>query len=209
MQNDKMKIGFFASHGGSNVQAIIDACKSGWLDMKPAVVICNNFGAYVLERAKKEGIPAYCLNLKNYVTEEALEKAILGVLEKHEVDIIVLAGYMKKVTSKVLEKYKGRILNIHPALLPKFGGKGMYGKFVHEAVLTAGEKISGATVHLADEEYDRGEILGQREVSVLEDDTSEILAARVLEQEHLLYPEVLQKISSGEIKLHLWSKALK
>jgi len=122
-------------------------------------------------------------------------------LEKHRVNLIVLAGYMKKLGPKTLARYRGRVVNIHPALLPKFGGKGMFGHHVHDAVIAAGEKESGATVHIADEEYDRGRILAQKRVPVMPDDTSESLAARVLEVEHELYAETLQRIAKGEIKL--------
>lgn len=197
----KLIIGFLASHNGSNMQAIIDSIKRGELDAVPAVVISNNSNAYALERAKKEGIPAYHLSSKHYPNEEKLDQAILDTLIKHNVNIVCLAGYMKKVGPKVLNYFKNRVLNIHPALLPKYGGKGMYGKFVHEAVLKAGEKQSGCTVHLVDEHYDHGRILGQKIVPVFPDDDVETLAQRVLEQEHKLYPEILQKIAKGEINL--------
>ncbi|MEJ5286380.1 MAG: phosphoribosylglycinamide formyltransferase [Bacteroidota bacterium] len=198
---EKLRIGFLASHNGSNMQAIIDSIKRGELDAIPAVVISNNSNAFALERARREGIPAYHISSKQYPTEEELDKAILETLIKHNVNIVCLAGYMKKVGPKVLNYFKNRVLNIHPALLPKFGGKGMFGKFVHEAVLNAGEKESGCTVHLVDEIYDHGRILGQKIVPVYPDDTVETLAQRVLEQEHKLYPEVLQKIAKGEIIL--------
>ncbi|QLH54095.1 MAG: Phosphoribosylglycinamide formyltransferase [Candidatus Kapaibacterium sp.] len=198
---EKLRIGFLASHNGSNMQAIIDSIKRGELDAIPAVVISNNSNAFALERARREGIPAYHISSKQYPTEEELDKAILETLIKHNVNIVCLAGYMKKVGPKVLNYFKNRVLNIHPALLPKFGGKGMFGKFVHEAVLNAGEKESGCTVHLVDEIYDHGRILGQKIVPVYPDDTVETLAQRVLEQEHKLYPEVLQKIAKGEIVL--------
>lgn len=197
----KLIIGFLASHNGSNMQAIIDSIKRGELDAVPAVVISNNSNAFALERAKKEGIPAYHLSSKHYPNEEELDQAILDTLIKHNVNIVCLAGYMKKVGPKVLNYFKNRVLNIHPALLPKYGGKGMYGKFVHEAVLKAGEKQSGCTVHLVDEHYDHGRILGQKIVPVFPDDDVETLAQRVLEQEHKLYPEILQKIAKGEINL--------
>jgi len=183
------------------MQAIIDAIKKGELDAIPCVVISNNSNAFALERARREGIPAYHISSKHFETKEELDNAILETLLKHDVNIVCLAGYMKKVGPKVLRHFKNRVLNIHPALLPKFGGKGMYGKFVHEAVLKAGETQSGCTVHLVDEIYDHGRILGQKVVPVYPDDTVETLSARVLEQEHKLYPEVLQKIAKGEIQL--------
>ncbi len=197
----KLRIGFLASHNGSNMQAIIDAIKKGELDAEPAVVISNNSNAYALERAKKEGIPAYHISSKHFETEEQLDQEILNTLIKHNVNIVCLAGYMKKIGPKVLAHFKNRVLNIHPALLPKFGGKGMFGRYVHEAVLKAGEKQSGCTVHIVDEHYDHGKILGQRVVPVLAEDTVETLSQKVLEEEHKLYPEVLQKIANGEIEL--------
>ncbi len=196
-----MNIGFLASHGGSNMQAIIDACKAGRLNANPAVVISNNGDSRALERAATEGIPGYYLSSKTHPEPNDLDQAILAALMLHRVDIVALAGYMKKLGPKTLACFKGRILNIHPALLPKFGGQGMYGIRVHEAVLAAGEKESGVTVHLVDEEYDRGPILAQTRVPVMPGDTPEKLAERVLVQEHILYPATLQRIATGEIVL--------
>jgi phosphoribosylglycinamide formyltransferase 1 len=194
-----MNIGFLASHGGSNMQAIIDACKSGKLQATPAVVISNNSDSGAIARAKKEGIPYYYLSGKTYPGPGELDEAILNTFLHHAVDIIVLAGYMKKLGTGTLAHFRGRILNIHPALLPKFGGEGMYGIHVHEAVIAAREKESGVTIHVVDEQYDTGKILAQTHVPVMPDDTPETLAARVLEQEHILYAETLQKIVTGEI----------
>ncbi|MBI5325118.1 MAG: phosphoribosylglycinamide formyltransferase [Ignavibacteriae bacterium] len=195
----KLNLGFLASHGGSNMQAIIDACKSGKVSAEPCVVISNNSDSKALERAKNENIPFYHISTSTH--KDKVDDAIIDAFEKHNVDIIILAGYMKKLGDKVIERFKGKILNIHPALLPKFGGKGMYGKFVHEAVLAAGEKVSGPTVHIVDLIYDHGRILNQKEVPVFPDDNVETLSARVLEQEHILYPETIQKIANGEIVL--------
>jgi len=196
-----MKLGFLASHNGSNMQAIIDACKAGTLDAEPAVVISNNSMSGALERARKESIPCYHISGAKYGTPEEEDQAILDTLRRHEVDVVVLAGYMKKLGAKTLAGFAGAILNIHPALLPKFGGAGMYGRRVHEAVLAAAEKESGPTVHVVDAQYDSGPILAQRRVPVLPDDTPDTLAARVLEQEHVIFAETLQKIVKGEISL--------
>lgn len=196
-----MNIGFLASHGGSNMQAIIDACKAGELNAAAAVVISNNSDSRALERAKTEGIPNYYLSGKTHPDPDDLDRAIMDTLILHKVDVVALAGYMKKLGPKTLAHFRGRILNIHPALLPKFGGKGMYGIHVHEAVLAAGEKESGVTVHLVDEEYDRGPILAQVRVPVMPGDTPEALAERVLAQEHILYSATLQRIATGEIIL--------
>ena len=194
-------LGFLASGRGSNMQAIIDACRAGRLDCRPAVVISNHPDSGALERARKAGIPGYSLGRNTHPDPEALDRAILATLRRHGVDLVVLAGYMKKVGPAVLEAYRHRIVNIHPALLPKFGGVGMYGMKVHEAVIAAGERETGVTVHLVNAEYDTGSVLAQRAVPVAADDTAESLARRVLEVEHTLYVETLQKIVSGEIIL--------
>jgi phosphoribosylglycinamide formyltransferase-1 len=196
-----MNIGFLASHNGSNVQAIIDACKSGELQAVPVVVISNNNGSGAMVRAKREGIPAYHISSKTHTKPEELDEAILNVLLKHEVTIVVLAGYMKKLGPKTLSRYAGAVINIHPALLPKYGGKGMYGIRVHEVVLAAGEYLTGVSIHIVDEEYDKGPVIAQAWVSIEDADTPETLQERVLEQEHSLYPHTLQKIASGEIQL--------
>lgn len=196
---NKLRLGFFASHGGSNMQAIIDACKSGELFAEPAVCASNNSKSRALERCRAESIPAYHVSSKTHPDPKDYENALIEILERHFVDTICLAGFMKKLPDAVLERFNGRVLNIHPALLPKFGGKGMYGLNVHKAVLEARESRSGATVHLVSSEYDRGKILARREAPVLPDDTPESLAARVLEIEHEIYPETLQKIALGEI----------
>jgi phosphoribosylglycinamide formyltransferase-1 len=197
----KLRLGFLASHGGSNVQAILDACREGRLGAEPCVVISNNSDAAVLDRAQAARVPAFHLSSHSHPDPARLDEAILSTLEKHKVNLIVLAGYMKKLGPRTLARYRGRVLNIHPALLPKFGGQGMYGRRVHEAVLAAGEKETGVTVHIADEEYDRGRILAQKRVPVMPDDDAQTLAARVLEAEHQLYAETLQRIARGEIKL--------
>ena len=196
-----MNLGFLASHNGSNMQAIINACKSGTLNAVPAVVISNNNDSGALARARQESIPCYCLNSKTHPFPESLDEAILEALLRHSVDIVILAGYMKKLGTKTLRRFSGAVLNIHPALLPKFGGKGMYGIHVHEAVLAADEKETGVSIHLVDEEYDRGPVIAQTRVPVMPEDTPETLAARVLVQEHVLFSAVLQKIARGEITI--------
>ena len=197
----RLRIGVFASHGGSNMQAIIDACRNGTIDGEVSVLICNNSKAYAVERAKAEGIPAYHLSSANYPGQSDLDDAILLVLEKHKVNLVALAGYMKKIGPSVLNKYKNRVLNIHPALLPEHGGSGKFGRSVHESVIASGERESGATVHLVNEKYDEGDILSQVVVQVKDNDTPETLAERILPQEHRLYVETLRRISSGELKI--------
>jgi phosphoribosylglycinamide formyltransferase 1 len=198
---DSLRLGFFASHNGSNMQAIIDACINKSLDAIPAVVISNNSDSQALTKARAAGIPCYHLSLKTNPDPDDLDSAIRNVLLNHNVNLIILAGYMKKIGPKVLFTYESRILNIHPALLPKYGGKGMYGKNVHEAVLAAGETETGITIHLVDSCYDTGRILNQCKVPVLENDTVETLGNRVLEREHSFFIETLQKIANGTIIL--------
>lgn len=196
-----MNIAVFASHGGSDLQAIIDGCKSNKISAKVAVVISNNGDSMALQRAKNENIPAYHMSAKKYGDEDLLAKEILNVLSEYDVDMIFLAGYMRLLHFTVLEKYNNRIFNIHPALLPKFGGKGMYGMNVHTAVIAAKETETGVTIHRVNAEYDSGEIVAQATVSVFENDTPEILATRVLEREHTFLVEVISDIVNGKISL--------
>ena len=196
-----MNIAVFASHGGSDLQAIIDGCKNHAIDAKVAVVISNNSDSMALQRAVKENIPNYHLSSRQYDSEGSLAKRILQVLDAYSVDMIFLAGYMRMLHTSILEKYDNRVFNIHPALLPKYGGKGMYGMNVHNAVIAAKERESGVTIHRVNAEYDSGEIVAQTIVSVNEDDTPETLAARVLEREHEFLVEVISDISVGKIAL--------
>lgn len=187
----KLSIAVFASGGGTNLQALIDASRRGVFDGEIAAVISNNSGAYALERAKQAGIASYHISGGKFPEIGQLTAEILRALENHKVNLIVLAGYMKLLPVEVVRKYKNRILNIHPALLPKYGGKGMYGMNVHRAVIESGDKISGATVHFVDEIFDHGVILIQRTVPVLPGDDPETLAARVLEVEHKILPQAV------------------
>lgn len=196
-----MRLGILASHGGSNMQAIIDAIKQGVLPAEVVVVISNNAGSMAATRAATEGIPFRHLSGVTHPSPEDLDAEIGRVLSDAGVDLVVLAGYMKKVGPHTIGRFPGRIVNIHPALLPKFGGAGMYGIHVHQAVLDAGDEVTGITVHLVDQEYDRGPIVAQCEVKVLDGDDAETLAARVLEREHAFYVETLCRILSGELDL--------
>ncbi len=198
---EKMNIAFLASHGGSNMQAIIDTVKQGRLNANLVAVICNNSGSKAIKRAELENIPSYHVSDLTHRSPDEADAAIVEILKKSGTDLVVLAGYMKKIGDQTLKAYQGRILNIHPALLPKFGGKGMYGKRVHEAVLKSKDPVTGVTIHLIDEKYDNGPILAQEEVAVLENDTADSLAARVLEKEHTLYAETIAKIISKKIQL--------
>lgn len=196
-----MNIGFLASHRGSNMQAVLDACEAGRLSITPAVLISNNRCAEAVTRAKEWGMPAYVLNSVTHPEPGALDKAILATLQRHECELILLAGFMKKIGPRVLEIFQNRILNIHPALLPRHGGKGMYGMNVHRAVLAARDPVTGVSVHLVDEEYDHGRVLCQAEVAILPGDTPESLAERVLRREHEFLVETLDRISKGELEL--------
>jgi formyltetrahydrofolate-dependent phosphoribosylglycinamide formyltransferase len=188
-----IRIAVFASGRGSNLEAMFEALE-GRADAEIVLVGSDHAGAEALERARARGVEAA-------VVESDNEAAMLAILERARVDWVVLAGYLKRVPAGVVRRYRNRILNIHPALLPAHGGKGMYGERVHRAVLEAGEKMSGASVHLVDEEYDRGPVVAQEKVSVEPGDTPATLAARVLEVEHRLLPAVVVAAAEGRIRV--------
>lgn len=196
-----LRIAAFASHGGSNLQSLIDSCQAGKIEGEIVVVISNNRKARALERAREAGIDALHLTDKQFDSETEFVAALRKELTDRGVNLICLAGYMKFLPPEIIDLVHGRVLNIHPALLPKFGGKGMYGIHVHEAVIAAGETETGVTVHLVDSLYDHGRILDQTKVPVEPDDTPETLQKRVLKSEHQFYPEVVAKIGRGEIEL--------
>jgi len=196
-----MNLGIFASHNGTNVQAVIDAKKSGKTQVSVSVIISNNFKAGVLVRAVKEKIPHYHLSSQTHTDINELDEAILDMLKKHNVDIVLLAGYMRKLGNKTIKYYKNKIINIHPALLPNYGGKGMYGLNVHKAIIENNEKETGVTIHIVDEKYDHGRIINQMRLPVKREDTAESLQQRVLHYEHIFLVETLNKIYNGTIKL--------
>lgn len=193
----KLRLGALASGGGTNLQAIIDACKRGDLNAEVCVVISNNSGACALQRARSEGIPALHLSSVTHPNPKELDEAICSTLEARGVNLVLLAGYMRLLGSATLARYHNRVLNSHPALLPKFGGKGMYGSNVHRAVLDAGETVTGVTIHYVDEQYDHGETLARCQVPVLPDDTLETLEERVKERERRFWIETLSDISAS------------
>ncbi len=195
----KIKLGFLASGRGSNMLAIIDNCKAGKLNAEPVVVISNNADAGALEYARDAGIPAFHLSINTHADPSRLDDEITKTLKSHAVNWLILAGYMKKIGPRLLGEFRGKILNIHPSLLPRHGGQGMYGLRVHEAVLASGESETGVTIHMVDGEYDQGRILAQEKVSVEADDDPAILAARVLKIEHQLYSNTLRDIIEGRI----------
>ena len=193
-----MRLAVFASHEGTTLQAILDAAQIGRLRAPVAVVISNNRESGALRRARAANVPAVHLSSATHPDPGELDAAILAALREHRVDTVFLAGYMKKLGPPVLAAFAGRIYNTHPALLPKHGGKGMYGRNVHEAVLAAKDKESGASIHLVDEGYDTGRVIAQCRVPVAPSDSVETLAARVQEQERELVVETLAKLAGGE-----------
>jgi len=201
MDKHRPRVAVFISGGGTNLQSLIDASKSGALSAEIALVVSSRRDALGLERAARENIESFVFKMKKYTSPEKAGEDLLARLWDIEIRFIALAGFLSLLPSNLVQAYRNRIINIHNALLPKFGGKGMFGHHVHKAVLAAGEKESGPTVHLVDEIYDHGEILDQARVPVLPDDTPDSLAARVMEQEHILYPKVLQKLIKGEYTL--------
>ncbi len=200
---DRLRIGVLASGGGTNLQTIMDNCAAGRLDAEVAVVI-SDVECGALERARTAGIPAHWLNRRckqRFPTREAFDGAVLERLQEHEVGLVVLAGYLRMMTSELVDSYAGRMMNIHPALLPSFGGPGMWGHNVHQAVLDYGCKVSGCTIHFVSRDTDEGPIILQRAVPVEEDDTAETLAARILPYEHELYSEAIQLFAEGRLKI--------
>lgn len=196
-----MNIAVIASGRGSNFQAILNAIQQGHLPAKISVVISNNSASGALEIARARAIPAFHISQRQFATEDSFNEELAKTLRSHHTDFIALAGYMKRLSPSLIAEYRHRIANVHPALLPAFGGPGMYGIHVHEAVLAYGAKVTGATVHLVDEEYDRGAIVMQKVVDVLPDDTPGSLAARVLLAEHELYPQALKAFAEGRVRI--------
>ncbi len=196
-----MNIAVFASGRGSNFQAILDAIDAGILPARVVVLISNKSEAGAVEIARARSISTQHLSQKMFSSEEELADAMLEVLKKNHAEFIALAGYLKKIPAHVIRQYRNRIINIHPALLPSFGGEGMYGHHVHEAVIARGEKVSGATVHLVDEEYDRGPMILQKTVDVMPDETPDSLAEKVLKVEHEIFPLALKAFAEGRVKV--------
>jgi len=192
-----MRLAIFASGGGSNFQAIANACRNGTLHAKIVLCVASRPDAGVIDRARSLDIPVHVLT----AGAEELEDEMLRVLNEANADFIALAGFMRLIPAGVVRAFRNRILNIHPALLPDFGGKGMYGRRVHEAVIESGAMRSGATVHLVDEEYDTGAIVLQESIEVRPNDTPESLAARVLEVEHRIYPKAVGLFADDRVRI--------
>lgn len=193
-----LRIAVMVSGGGTNLQAIIDGVKDKTItNTQIAAVISNNANAYALTRAKENGIPAYCVSPKDYATRDEFNKALIRTIDSYNLDLIVLAGFLVVLPEELINKYRNRIINIHPSLIPSFCGNGFYGLHVHEKALERGVKITGATVHFVDEGTDTGPIIYQKAVEVLPDDTPETLQKRVMEQaEWKLLPAAINMIAN-------------
>jgi len=196
----EFRIAVLVSGSGTDLQSIIDGCEDGTIDGRIVVVISDSEDAYALTRAGNHGIEGRYVSRKGLKRAEH-EDAVSEVIDSFDVDLIVLAGYIRILTPGFISRFSGRMINIHPALLPLFGGRGMYGMHVHKAVLESGMKVSGCSVHYVDEYVDGGPIIAQRTVPIAEDDTPETLQARILEEEHRLLPEVVGLIAAGKVTL--------
>lgn len=194
-----VRLAVLLSGGGTTLQNIIDHVERGELVAQVSCVISSRKNVYGLERARTHGIPAITVAYKDYSDSRAFNQAIWSEIRKHPADLVVLAGFMSLL--EVPADFAYRIINVHPALIPAFCGKGMYGHHVHEAVLEAGVKVSGATVHFVDEHYDHGPIILQGAVPVLEDDTPDTLAERVQAKERALYPEAIRLFAAGRLRV--------
>ena len=196
-----MRIACLASGHGTNLQAIIDAIEGKTLEARIVAVITNVPGTYALERAKKHGLPAFEVDHRRYDSRKDFEQAVISILDEQGAQLVCLCGFMRILSPLFIGHFACRIMNIHPALLPAFGGKGFYGEKVHQAVLESGAKFSGCTVHFVDEQPDHGPIIMQRVVPVLDDDTPQSLALRVLQEEHRAYVEAIVLFAAGRLSV--------
>lgn len=196
-----LKIGVLVSGGGTNLQAIIDKINSGYLkNCEISTVVSSKAGVFALERAEKNGIPSVCISRKTYDSMENYDDALIEHFDNYKVDLIVMAGFLSMVGGRLNSVYKNRMINIHPSLIPSFCGKGFYGIVPHQKALEYGVKVTGATVHFVELEYDSGPIIFQKAVNIKEDDTPEILQKRVMEEaEWELLPEAIKLFSEGKL----------
>lgn len=196
-----LRLAVMVSGGGTNLQAVIDAIDGGIIrNAQIAVVISNKKDAYALERAKEHGIRNCCISPKEYENRKAFGLALVNILEQEQIDLVVLAGYLVILPEVLIQKYKNKMINIHPSLIPSFCGEGYYGLKVHEAVLARGVKVTGATVHFVDEGTDTGPIIIQKAVAVMQDDTPQILQQRVMEEaEWKILPQAIDWIAGGRV----------
>ena len=200
--SEKARVAVLVSGGGTNLQAILDAEKSGAIHSgKVVLIVSSSSKAYALERARAAGVDAYAVTKKKYGSQEKVEEKLVSLLKEYRIDLIVLAGFLTVLSEDFTSRYPRRILNIHPSLIPSFCGDGFYGLRVHEEALKRGVKVTGATVHFVNEITDGGEILYQKAVEVLPDDTPEILQKRVMEQaEWILLPKAVETVSQDILK---------
>lgn len=196
-----VRIAVLASGRGTNLQSIMDGCRRGDIPGEVVAVVSNNATARALWRARRAGIPAMLLDHRNFPDRETFETKLAEILHAYSVDLVCLAGWLRILSGEFVEQFARQILNIHPALLPLFGGRGMYGERVHQAVLAAGVKISGCTVHFVDDTPDGGPIILQSAVAVQDDDTPVSLAARIARREHRLYPQAIRLFAEGRLKI--------
>jgi phosphoribosylglycinamide formyltransferase-1 len=195
----KVRLGVLVSGGGTNLQAIIDSIQSGYLPASIEVVLSNREDSYALQRAASNGIPNCAVLPKDFKTVQEYDEELISILKKFSVNLVILAGFVRVLSPVFVRAYPNRIMNIHPSLIPSFCGKGYYGLRVHKEVIRYGVKITGATVHFVDEGTDTGPIILQRAVSVEDHDTPETLAARVLKEEHRIYPEAIKLFAEGRL----------
>ena len=198
-----LKVAVCVSGGGTNLQAIIDAVENGTItNTEIKVVISNNKNAYALERAKNHNIEGICISPKDYESRAEFNKAFLEKLDSYEVDLVVLAGFLVVIPPEMIAKYRNRIINVHPSLIPAFCGTGFYGLKVHEGALERGVKVTGATVHFVDEGTDTGPIILQKAVYIENGDTAEVLQKRVMEQaEWVILPKAIDYIANGKVSI--------
>jgi phosphoribosylglycinamide formyltransferase-1 len=206
-QKDSWRLAVLASGDGTNLQALMDHCKTGDINGEIVAVVSNLKYAFSLKRAREAGIETLLFEPQKFPSRTVMCAKMAKALKDREVNLICLAGYMLKLEACMIRAFPNRIINIHPALLPKFGGKGMYGRHVHEAVIEAQEKESGCTIHVANEFFDQGPIIAQARVPVDSSDTPETLAEKIHPEEHKLYVSVVKDICSGKINLDKYASA--
>lgn len=194
--NRKLKLGVLASGGGTNLQSIIDQCQQQRIDAEIVLILCNNPDAGALTRAEKAGLPNICINHREYADRESFDQAVVAALQEAGVELVVLAGFMRIISETFLAAFPQRIINIHPALLPAFPGL-----HVQKKALEYGARFSGCTVHFVDSGVDTGPIIIQAVVPIFDDDTESSLSARILQQEHQIYPRAIQLIAEGRVKI--------
>jgi len=196
-----LNVGVLVSGNGTNLQSIIDKSETGELPARVVVVISNKSDAYALQRAKNHSIPSYVVRPRDFVDQVSYEQKMIDILNTHKVELVVLAGFMKILSSHFVQAFRGRIINIHPSLIPSFCGKDFYGIKVHQAVIDYGVKVTGATVHFVDENVDAGPIIIQRTVEVKDSDTAETIALKVHQIEHEILSEAITLFAQGRLKI--------